>query len=346
MLSKEQVLEELKNVKYPGFNRDIISFGIVQDVQINGPHVNLTLDIRTSDQKVIDEIKNNIARTLQSASSDVTVGIQVTSGEKKETPVPKPDASYLPKVKYKIAVASGKGGVGKSTVAVNLAVALAKLGYKTGLLDSDIYGPSIPMMLGIDAKPEFDGEKLRPIEKYGIKIMSLGFLVNNDEAVIWRGPLVMRAIQQLMKDVNWGELDVIVFDMPPGTGDAQLTLSQSIQLDGTLIVTTPQNVALLDAVKGVQMFRKVNVPILGIVENMSYFVCPHCNKRSDIFSHGGAHKKSEKLDVKILGEIPLQESIRQGGDSGRPVVFDQPEQEYSEIFLKIGKEIMQDLSAG
>jgi ATP-binding protein involved in chromosome partitioning len=266
--------------------------------------------------------------------------VHVNTGVSGQPKTDSASAEFLPKVKYKVAVASGKGGVGKSTVAVNLAVALAKSGVKTGLLDSDIYGPSIPLMLGITGKPDFDGEKLIPVHKYGVDLMSLGFLIEEDNPVIWRGPLVMRALQQLMRDVRWPDLDMMIFDMPPGTGDAQLTLSQSITLDGAVIVSTPQDVALLDAVKGVKMFEKVNVPILGIVENMSYFICGECGTRTDIFSAGGVRRECEKMGVDLLGEIPLDVEIRQGGDEGVPVVEKNTENPQSRAFMDIAQKLI------
>ena len=273
---------------------------------------------------------------------DVDVRIEVAPPVQFHTTTQKVD-QYLTGVKYKIAVASGKGGVGKSTVAVNLAVALAKQGQRVGLLDADIYGPSIPLMLGITEQPPYINNKILPIEKYGVKLMSLGFLLDTDSPVIWRGPLVARALQQLMRDVDWGQLDIIVFDMPPGTGDAQLTLSQSIALDGAVIVTTPQDVALIDAVKGVQMFRKVNVPILGIVENMSYFVCPHCGERTNIFAAGGAEKECKRLGVELLGQIPLDVEIRVGGDEGKPIVEKNPQNPQAKAFLDIAQKVTQML---
>jgi ATP-binding protein involved in chromosome partitioning len=247
------------------------------------------------------------------------------------------EKKLLTGIKRKIAIASGKGGVGKSTISVNLAIAFAKCGLKVGLLDADIYGPSIPLMFGIKEKPFLKGDVLLPLEKFDIKLMSLGFLIEPDSPVIWRGPLVMRALQQLMRDVAWGELDIMLFDMPPGTGDAQLTVSQSIRLDGAIVVSTPQDVALIDAVKGVHMFRKVNVPILGLIENMSYFQCPHCGQKSDIFSSGGTKRESERLSVELLGQIPIDLNIREAGDNGMPIVAKNDHHEISHRFIQIAE---------
>ncbi len=338
MISQDGIYSELRKIVYPGFDKDIITLGIVKDVHVNAPNVTVILDLRTQDEDVKSQLESAIKKTIGAIQDVSEVNIEIA------TPQAKPQAQqpegYLTGVKYKIAVASGKGGVGKSTVSVNLAVALAKEGLKVGLLDSDIYGPSIPLMLGVTGRPEYDGSKLKPIDKYGVKLMSLGFLMDDDNPVIWRGPLVMRALQQLMGDVDWGELDVILFDMPPGTGDAQLTLSQSVQLDGAVIVSTPQDVALLDAVKGVKMFEKVNVPILGIVENMSYFCCPNCDTRTDIFSSGGAKEKCAQLNIKLLGEIPLDVEIREGGDSGIPIVQGNPDNPQSKEFMNIARQIV------
>src|SRR6185436_6484971 len=231
---------------------------------------------------------------------------------------------------FKVAVASGKGGVGKSTVAANLALALARVGHKVGLMDSDIYGPSQQMMMGIDEKPYVnETNQIVPIERYGVKVMSLGFLMDVDQPVIWRGPMVMKAVEQFLQDVAWGTLDVLVIDLPPGTGDAQLTLTQKVHLSGAVIVTTPQDIALIDARKGLAMFQKVNVPVLGIIENMSYFLCPHCGERSDIFSHGGARREAERLGTDFLGEVPLDMAIRETSDDGRPITVSDPQSPYA-----------------
>jgi len=251
----------------------------------------------------------------------------------------------VPGVKAIVAVASGKGGVGKSTTAANLALALAANGLKIGVLDADIYGPSMPRMLGISGRPSTrDGKVLDPLEHYGVKCMSMGFLVPEDTPMIWRGPMVMSALQQMLRDVAWGELDVLVVDMPPGTGDAQLTMAQQVPLAGAVIVSTPQDIALLDARKGLNMFRKVDVPVLGIVENMSYFSCPHCGGRSDIFSHGGAHQEAERLGVEFLGEVPLHMTIRETSDSGRPVVVAEPDGEHARVYRRMAARVWEKIS--
>jgi ATP-binding protein involved in chromosome partitioning len=249
-------------------------------------------------------------------------------------------------VKHVIAVASGKGGVGKSTTAVNLALGLAANGVSTGLLDADIYGPSMPRMLAVKEKPEsIDGKQLKPIERYGLRTMSIGYIVNEETPMIWRGPMVSSALEQMLRDVQWGELDVLVVDMPPGTGDAQLTLAQRVALSGAVIVSTPQDIALVDARKGLSMFRKVAVPVLGIVENMSYFLCPKCGERSEIFGHGGAHEEADKLGVPFLGEIPLHLDIRTTSDSGHPIVVAKPDSPHAQIYKNIAGRVWKQLSA-
>jgi ATP-binding protein involved in chromosome partitioning len=257
---------------------------------------------------------------------------------------PQPQAG-IPGVAVIIAVASGKGGVGKSTVAVNLALSLSRLGLKTGLLDADIYGPSLPRLMGITEKPESDGKKLKPIEKYGLKTMSIGFLVEEDQAMIWRGPMVQSALSQMLSDVEWAPLDVLVLDMPPGTGDAQLTIAQRVPLKGAVIVSTPQDIALIDVKKGITMFQKTHVPILGVVENMSMFVCSGCGAEHDIFGHGGAKLTAEKLGAPFLGEIPLVPRIRETSDAGTPISISAPDSAEALAFLEVAKKVKASLES-
>ena len=273
-------------------------------------------------------------------------GVQpVSSHRPPQSPAsPMSKQAEIPGVAAVIAVASGKGGVGKSTTALNLALGLRDLGLRVGLLDADIYGPSVPRLTGIHEKPQLnDQRKMIPIPRFGLSIMSIGFLVEEDTAMIWRGPMVMSAITQMLRDVAWGTLDILVVDMPPGTGDAQLTLAQNVPLKGAVIISTPQDLSLIDARRGLAMFKKVNVPVLGIVENMSYFQCPHCGTRSDIFGHGGARQEAEKLGVPFLGEIPLHMSIRETSDSGNPVVDSEPDGPYAAIYRAIGSKVRDQL---
>jgi ATP-binding protein involved in chromosome partitioning len=246
-----------------------------------------------------------------------------------------------------IAVASGKGGVGKSTTAVNLALGLRDLGLKVGMLDADIYGPSLPKLLAIKEKPQtIGGTRLKPIERYGLTVMSIGFLIDEETPMIWRGPMVMSAITQMLREVEWGKLDIMVVDMPPGTGDAQLTMAQQVPLKGAVIVSTPQDLALIDARRGVAMFKRVNVPVLGVVENMSYFLCPSCGTRSDIFSHGGARHEADRLGVSFLGEVPLHMTIREKSDAGLPVVATAPDSEHARIYRDIATKVLDQLKGG
>jgi ATP-binding protein involved in chromosome partitioning len=253
----------------------------------------------------------------------------------------------IPGVDAVIAVASGKGGVGKSTTAVNLALGLRDLGLKVGMLDADIYGPSLPKLLAIKEKPQtVGGNRLKPIERYGLTVMSIGFLIDEETPMIWRGPMVMSAITQMLRDVEWGKLDIMVVEMPPGTGDAQLTMAQQVPLKGAVIVSTPQDLALIDARRGVAMFKRVNVPVLGVVENMSYFLCPSCGTRSDIFSHGGAHKEADRLGVPFLGEVPLHMTIREKSDAGLPVVATEPDGPHAKIYRDIAARVLAQLKGG
>jgi ATP-binding protein involved in chromosome partitioning len=273
--------------------------------------------------------------------------VSLTSEKQPPPPKPAPPRSIaIPGISNIIAVASGKGGVGKSTTSVNLALGLAALGWRTGILDADIYGPSLPRLLGLKGKPESEGRLLKPLMAYGIKAMSIGFLVDEEEAMIWRGPMVVSAIQQLLRDVAWGELDCLVVDMPPGTGDAQLSMAQNVPLAGAVIVSTPQDLALIDARRGIAMFRKVEVPVLGIVENMSYFICPHCGGRSDIFAHGGARDEAAKFGVPFLGEVPLDMAIREQSDSGRPVAAADSDGDFAKIYRSIATQVKASLEKG
>jgi ATP-binding protein involved in chromosome partitioning len=328
--SEDQIRDALKQVKYPGFSRDIISFGIVKSIKVEENRCTVAMELTASDPKVADQIKleaEAALRKLGFKESLVTIGLKAaTPGAFQHAPVSG--------IRYSIAVASGKGGVGKSTVSVNLSIALSKLGAKVGLMDSDIFGPSIPLMMNAKTPPIAEGDKIIPTEAYGIKLMSMGFLVDANSPVVWRGPMVTRTIQQFIHNVAWGDLDYLVIDLPPGTGDAQLSLCQTIPLTGSVVVTTPQEVALIDVRKAVGMFEKVNVPILGIIENMSYFLCPSDNKRYDIFGSGGGQREAERLKVPLFGQIPIEMAIREGGDSGVPITISNPDSASGKAFLQ------------
>jgi ATP-binding protein involved in chromosome partitioning len=351
-LTEERVLEVLKTVRFPGLSRDIVSFGFVKDLSVGGGNVAFRLEITTESPRAAEEIKREATEKLRSLDgvSAVTVRLEVKPPgpmpPRGAAGVPAPAANLLPEVRFAVAVASGKGGVGKSTVAANLALALERIGKRVGLMDSDIYGPSQQMMMGITEKPFInESNQIVPIERYGVRVMSLGFLMDVDQPVIWRGPMVMKAVEQFLQDVAWGKLDFLVIDLPPGTGDAQLTLTQKVHLAGAVIVTTPQDVSLIDARKGLAMFQKVNVPVLGIVENMSYYICPSCGHREEIFKHGGGRKTAEELHVPFLGEIPLDPKIAIGGDAGRPIVAAEPNSPVTEAYLRIAEEVVRQLEA-
>jgi ATP-binding protein involved in chromosome partitioning len=349
-LTEEKVLEVLRTVRFPGLSRDIVSFGFVKDLAVGGGNVSMRLEIMTESSAAAEEIQRDATEKLRGVPgvSAVTIRLEV---KPPSAAVPRasgaaPSAEILKDVRFKIAVASGKGGVGKSTVAANLALALERVGHRVGLMDSDIYGPSQQMMMGIDEKPYInESNQIVPIERHGVKVMSLGFLMDVDQPVIWRGPMVMKAVEQFLQDVAWGALDFLVIDLPPGTGDAQLTLTQKIHLSGAVIVTTPQDVSLIDARKGLAMFQKVNVPLLGIVENMSYYLCPKCGHREEIFKHGGGKRTAEELKVPFLGEIPLDPKIAIGGDSGLPIVAGEPKSAVTEAYLRIAEAIVKTLGA-
>jgi len=334
---KEKVLEELKKVFYPGKTHSVVQEGIIDDIVIGGNKVVVKIKTKEKNQAVIDMLKRSIPLTLKKLDGveDVELEIEKIVEEKEK----------VANIKHVIATTSGKGGVGKSTVSVNTALALAKFGYKVGLLDADIYGPNIPTMMGIEGVPVTldpdHKDKILPITKYGIKVLSIGNLVPKDAAIIWRGPLINQAIKQFLEDVSWGNLDFLIVDLPPGTGDAQLTLAQETKVSGGIIVITPQNVAMSDAAKANDFFKKLKIPVLGVIENMSYFVCPNCGARTDIFDHGGARKFAEENNLPFLGEIPIDIGVREGGDKGKPIVVSNPESPVSQAFEDVARNIIE-----
>jgi ATP-binding protein involved in chromosome partitioning len=349
MPAQEQILEALKTVRFPGLSRDIVSFGFVHDVRVEGSLVWLTIRFQTENPAVGEQIAREAEAAVRSVEGVEDVRINLEVGPRAAAAQAQPGAqSSLAGVKYRIAVASGKGGVGKSTVSTNLALALRALGYTVGLLDADIYGPSQQMMLGIEGRPQIDesDEKIMPMERHGIKTMSLGLITDADTPVIWRGPMVMKAIDQFLTDVKWGTLDFMIIDLPPGTGDAQLTLTQKAGLTGAVVVTTPQDVALIDARKGLAMFRKVSVPVLGIVENMSYYICRHCGEREEIFGHGGGKKTAGMLGVPFLGEVPIDPKVVVGGDTGEPIVASEPQSPAAAAFREIARQVVEQVESG
>ena len=342
MLTEEIIQNALKTVKYPGFSRDITSFGLVKGVAINGDEVRITLQINTNKPGVAEQVQADCEKSVSLLPGVRTVRVDLNApGAPPQKGEPGHDPwshqNRIPGVKRILAVASGKGGVGKSTVAVNLACAFNHLGAKVGLLDCDIYGPSIPLMMGIQQRPTVNGaEKLVPPVNHGIKLMSIGFLVDGDTPVIWRGPMITKTIHQFLNNVEWGELDYLLVDLPPGTGDAQLSLCQTVPLDGGVVVTTPQEASLGVVRKGIAMFEKVNVPVAGLIENMSYFVTPN-GERVEIFGHGGGRQEAARQNLPFLGEIPIFTEIRIGGDSGVPVVVSAPDTAPAKAFLSIAR---------
>lgn len=344
MQTQESITQALRAVKYPGYSRDIVSFGIVREINIAGSKVGVLLLLNSNATQVAQQIKESVEQALRHLPGveelDVQMRIQGSPAPSKD---PWAGQSQIPGVRHIVAVASGKGGVGKSTVSVNLACALTHLGAKVGLLDSDIYGPSIPLMMGTTERPTVSPqEKMVPPEKHGVKLMSVGFLVDPDTALIWRGPMIMKTLQQFLHEVEWGNLDYLLIDLPPGTGDAQLTVCQTVPLDGGVVVTTPQEASVSVVRKGVAMFEKVNVPILGIVENMSYFTAPN-GERLEIFGNGGGRAEAERKGVSFLGEIPIFTEIRQGGDLGIPVVVSAPEAAPAKAFIAIADALRKKL---
>jgi ATP-binding protein involved in chromosome partitioning len=343
-LNETAVLKTLSTVLDPDLNTDIVSANMVKDLSIANGKVSLRIELTTPACPMKEKIKSDTENALSGAFGANTFEVKM-SAKVRAAPMGQSKDSLLPGVKNVILVGAGKGGVGKSTVSLNLAVALAKHGAKVGLLDADFYGPSVPVMTGVNRRPiSRDGKVLEPIVAHGISVMSIGFLVEADQALIWRGPMVHGALTQLVRDVNWGELDYLVLDLPPGTGDVPLTVAQQVRSAGAVLVTTPQDVALADVVRAKQMFDKLHIPILGLVENMSQFVCPHCGTGTHIFSKGGGKRAGELMQIPFLGEIPLELSIREGGDRGLPVVQANPQGPEGKAFMAIAEQVAARIS--
>ena len=368
-IDKETVLDRLRTIQGPDFESDIVSLGLVSDIFIADGKVFFSITVPAERAQELEPLRAAAERTVRAiegvSGATVALTAERKGGGMEAAPPPRPAPRPAPAAPQRapaapasrqggkrgvpgiasiIAVASGKGGVGKSTTAVNLALGLAAEGKKVGILDADIYGPSLPRLLGLKGKPEtVDGKVLKPMEAYGLKAMSMGFLVEEETPMIWRGPMVMSALTQMLREVAWGELDILVVDMPPGTGDAQLTMAQQVPLAGAVIVSTPQDLALIDARKGLNMFRKVEVPLLGIVENMSYFLAPDTGNRYDIFGHGGARSEAERLGVPFLGEVPLTMDVRETSDAGTPVVISNPEGAQAKVYREIARRVLEEI---
>ncbi len=333
----EKVIQALKSVLDPEIGKDLVTLNMIKDVTVDGANAVVVVELTTPACPLKDKIKEDVREAVLDVPGIDEVEVQLTA---RVRGAPGPADNPIPGVKNTIAVASGKGGVGKSTVAVNLAMALVDEGASVGLLDCDIYGPSVPLMTGTSGLQPMAGEdKFQPIIRHGLSLMSIGYLVPPGKSVVWRGPLIHKAVQQFISDVDWGELDYLFIDLPPGTGDAQLSLTQMIPLTGALMVTTPQDVAIMDVRKGADMFVTVKVPLLGIVENMSYFVCPNCQAKHEIFARGGGRKIAEELGVPFLGEIPLEGVVREGGDNGIPAVLSHQDSVSSQAFLKLARSL-------
>jgi ATP-binding protein involved in chromosome partitioning len=363
---KNAVMNRLRQIKGPDLEGDIVSLGLVSDVFVSDGRVAFSITVPAARAQELEPLRQAAEKVVKEVDGVENAMVALTAERapgsapaRPPQPAPTPRAPRppqeeqasakpgVPGIKHIVAVASGKGGVGKSTTTANLALGMAANGLKVGVLDADIYGPSVPRLFNVSGRPEaLSGRMLKPLEGYGVKVMSMGFMVEEETPMIWRGPMVISALTQMLREVAWGELDVLVVDMPPGTGDAQLTMAQQVPLAGAVIVSTPQDLALIDARKGLAMFRKVDVPVLGIVENMSYFLCPDCGSRHDIFGHGGARADAERLGVPFLGEVPLAMKIRETSDAGTPIVVSDPEGQSAQIYKEIAGKVMAGIEGG
>jgi len=341
-VTQEQVLSALRSVADPDLKRDIVSLGFIKDVRIEGETVDFTIELTTPACPVRDQMKSQAEDAVAALPGVKEARATMTANVRPRVP---PSAESIPGIRNVVAVGAGKGGVGKTTAAVNIAVALSLEGARVGLIDGDIYGPNVPQMLGLDAPPEVTAERrLVPPQAHGVKVVSMGMLVPPDQAVIWRGPMLHSAVRQFLHDVEWGELDYLVVDLPPGTGDVSLSMAQSVPLAGAILVTTPQGVSVSDVRKAAAMFRQLRVPILGVIENMSHFLCGHCGERTDIFGHGGGQTMAETLGIPFLGDIPIDTSVRIGGDEGRPIVVAAPDVAAARAFRGVARQLAAQIS--
>jgi ATP-binding protein involved in chromosome partitioning len=335
-VDQASVLEALKVVRDPDLNRDIVALGFVKDLRLEGGRVAFTIELTTPACPVKDQMRDQARAAVMQISGVTAVDVQM-GARVREAVDPAAGRAAVPGVKNIIAVGAGKGGVGKTTVAVNIALALSQCGSRVGIIDGDIYGPNVPMMLGLKTELTTDGEKIVPAEKFGMQVISMAFLTGDDAPIIWRGPMLHGALQQFFREVRWGNLDYLVIDLPPGTGDVVLSLSQTVSVAGAIVVTTPQQVSLADSRRALAMYKKLNIPTLGIVENMSYFVCPGCAHESDIFGHGGGERMAEDLGVPFLGRVPLYQPIREGSDKGVPLLVGDPDSPAARAFVEVAE---------
>lgn len=348
-VTREQILTALGNLPVPGGRQSLVEAGLISDIVIANNRVMFAITADQANMSAMEPLRREAERIVAGLPGVEKAMVALTAERKQAPPKTANLKAGIPGLRHIVAVASGKGGVGKSTMAVNLALALKANGLRVAVLDADVYGPSLPKLLGIMGKPkaaDMEGKLMQPMEAYGLKVMSMGFLVPEDTPMIWRGPMVMSALMQMLRDVTWGEIDIMIVDMPPGTGDAQLTLAQQTPLSGAVIVSTPQDLALLDARKGLNMFRKVSVPVLGIIENMSYFICTKCGERHEIFGHGGARAEAQRLGVPFLGEVPLDMEMRARSDAGEPIVATLPDGPHAAIFRNIARQVWSGIEAG